>query len=106
MSEDNSHAGHGAVVLDIGGTVGAVVVTMPSELVGQEVAIVPVSGDTVSHRHVGVVARPTPAGVVHSAVFGEVVEGRYALSLLPSGPVQLQLTVSGGEVTFATWPAD
>ena len=43
MTVENSHAGQGSVVLDIGGDVGALVVTMPAELEGVEV--------DQSHRH-------------------------------------------------------
>jgi hypothetical protein len=35
--QDNSHAGQGAVVLDIGGDVGALVVRMPASLAGVEI---------------------------------------------------------------------
>jgi hypothetical protein len=40
--EDNSHAGQGAVLLDIGGDIGALVVTMPESMEGVEVEIRPV----------------------------------------------------------------
>ena len=40
--EDNSHAGQGAVLLDIGGDIGALVVTMPKAMEGIEVEIRPV----------------------------------------------------------------
>jgi len=39
MAVENPHAGQGSVVLDIGGDVGALVVTMPAELEGVEVEI-------------------------------------------------------------------
>ena len=39
MTVENPHAGQGSVVLDIGGDVGALVVTMPPELEGVEVEI-------------------------------------------------------------------
>ncbi len=38
---ENPHAGQGMVVLDIGGDVGALVVSMPAELVGMEIEICP-----------------------------------------------------------------
>lgn len=38
---ENPHAGQGAVVLDIGGEVGALVVTTPAGLVGAEIEICP-----------------------------------------------------------------
>ena len=42
--EDNSHAGQGPVVLDIGGDIGALIVTMPAALAGAEVEARPVAG--------------------------------------------------------------
>lgn len=42
MAEDNSFAGQGAVVLDIGDDIGALIVTMPADLEGVEIEIRPV----------------------------------------------------------------
>jgi hypothetical protein len=55
--------------------------------------------------HVAVVARPTPAGDVHSLVFPELLAGAYELYRRPRGPVELTVTISGGAVTEAAWPA-
>ena len=44
--EDNSHAGQGPVVLDIGGTIGALIVRMPTDLLGVEIEVAP-----VGHSH-------------------------------------------------------
>jgi hypothetical protein len=115
---ENPYAGQGPVLLDIGGEVGALVVTMPAGMDGVEVEIRPAGDDHVDgdrrrpgdhahshghHRHVAVVARPTPAGVVHSLVFGDLAAGRYRLHPLPSGPVGLEVEVLGGQVTEAVW---
>lgn len=117
--EDNRHAGQGPVMLDIGGDVGAVILSMPAELIGQEVEARPLSGPALaahqphehdghqhSHHltHVGVVARPGPDGPTATAVFGELVEGSYELYLRPDGPVALTVAVLGGEVSSANWP--
>jgi hypothetical protein len=127
MTAENPFAGQGAVMLDIGGDIGAVVVTMPPELDGQEIEIRPVGAVSVpsahahahdhphthdhphSHEHspwphVAVLARPTPSGPIHSLVFGEVLAGRYELYVRPDGPVRLSVDVVGGAVTEATWP--
>jgi hydrogenase large subunit len=45
---ENPHAGQGSVLLDIGGDVGALVVSMPPAMVGAEIEIAPVGG---SHEH-------------------------------------------------------
>jgi hypothetical protein len=121
---ENPYAGQGPVLLDIGGDVGALVVTMPAALDGIEVEIRP-AGTTAAvdhhghdhhdqvhdhdhgpHRpHVAVVARPVASGVVHSLVFPELSAGRYELYRRPAGPVELTVAVSGGRVTEASWPA-
>jgi hypothetical protein len=109
--EDNSHAGQGMVVLDIGGDVGAVVVTMPSDMVGEEIEVMtglePATKDGHSHRpHVAVVDRPVPGGgTVPSLVFPELVEGSYALVPKGTDDVHLRVDVRGGEVTTADWPS-
>ena len=139
MTGENPHAGQGSVVLDIGGDIGALVVTMPPELEGVEVEInridLPTGAITERHNHdhlhyhgeehdhdrehdhehphdhathrphVAVAARPTPLGVIHSLVFPELVEGTYELYRRPAGPVELIVTIRGGAVTEAAWPA-
>ncbi|HEY5820647.1 MAG TPA: hypothetical protein VIT20_01635 [Propionibacteriaceae bacterium] len=133
MTVENPHAGQGPVLLDIGGEVGALVVTMPAALDGVEVEIRPVGGssslghahdhahdhhhhdDDGSHGHthdhehphlihVAVVSRPVGGMVVPSLVYPELVEGAYELYQRPAGPVELTVTVVGGEVTEARWP--
>lgn len=117
-NQENPHAGQGPVLLDIGGTVGALVVTMPSELAGVEVEIGRPTGhdhdhhrhdhhahDHAPHRpHVAVVARPVAGALVHSLVFAELAEGDYELYRRPDGPVELVVSVAGGSVTEASWP--
>lgn len=54
--------------------------------------------------HVAVVARPTPGGsLIHSLVYGSLVEGTYDLYVRPFGPVHMRATVVGGQVTEARW---
>jgi hypothetical protein len=127
MIEDNSHAGQGPVVLDIGGEIGALVIAMPAGLVGSEIEARPVAGPALAaHRphhghhhhhghdhdhghgsplvHVGVLERSCDGTVHHTAVFGELHDGSYELYVRPDGPVQLTATVRGGEVTSERWP--
>lgn len=129
---ENPFAGQGSVLLDIGGDVGALVVTMPPAMVDVEVEIRPVGtrphdhdhahghahdhahghahdhqhGPGASHHpHVAVVARPVQGGVVPSLVFPELVEGRYELYVKETDHVELTVTVVGGEVASAAWPS-
>jgi hypothetical protein len=107
MSHDHGRAGQGAVLLDIGDDVGALIVTMPPVLEGAEIEIRPVGSTDRGprhHPHVGVVARPGSGGVVPSAVFGELAAGSYELYVRPDGPVELLATVVGGQVTSVEWP--
>jgi hypothetical protein len=123
QSPENPHAGQGAVLLDIGGDVGALVVTMPAAMVGQEVEIWP-PGQVLAHRHqahghehthphthqhghpqhVAVVSRPVGAGQVPSLVFPDLVEGSYGLTLKGTDEVRVSVDIRGGEVTTADWP--
>lgn len=127
-AEDNSWAGQGMVLLDIGGEIGALVVTMPEHLVGTEVEIEPMDGQGHAHghhhahdhdhhhghghdhdhghlAHVAVVPRPTALGPVPSLVFPELQEGRYRLMPKGSDEAVLTVLVRGGQVTTESWPA-
>lgn len=123
---ENPHAGQGSVLLDIGDDIGALVVTMPADLVGDEVEIL--AADQVGHEHhhhhdghghdpdhghdhhhghrphVAVVARPVGGGTVPSLVFPELVEGSYVLMPKGTDDVRLTVEIRGGEVSTATWP--
>ncbi len=125
---ENPFAGQGAVLLDIGGDVGALVVTTPAEMVGVEIEIRPVGaalhavsdghghdhdhghdhghhhGHGGHHPHVAVVARPVGGKLVPSLVYPELVEGRYELYVKETDDVELTVAVVGGEVATAQWP--
>ncbi len=128
-SPENPHAGQGSVLLDIGGDIGALIVTMPLETVGSEVEILRhgTSRHDVDHGghdddhthdhghghghghghppHVAVVRRPVETGAtVPSLVFADLERGRYDLVEKGSDEVRLTVRVSGGEVTTAVWP--
>jgi hypothetical protein len=103
---ENPHAGQGSVLLDIGGDVGALVVTMPASMLGDEVEVLTGREQPGHHRpHVAVVPRPIGDVTVPSLVFGELVEGSYALVPKGTDDVHLLVDVHGGEVTSAVWPA-
>lgn len=48
---ENPHAGQSAVVLDIGGDIGALIVTMPATMLDVEVEILPTGTSRVGHTH-------------------------------------------------------
>ena len=114
---ENPFAGQGSVMLDIGGDVGALVVTMPQGMAGVEVEIRPLGAHHhgnphdrdhhhghAHHPHVAVVDRPVENGRVPSLVFPELVEGRYELYKKATNDVCLTVDVRGSEVTAADWP--
>ncbi len=127
---ENPHAGQGAVMLDIGGDIGALVVSMPASMVGVEIEIAPAGsehparghehghghghghghdeGDASNgsaHRpHVAVVNRPVDGGTLPSMVFPELVEGSYELFDKGEDTVLMTVSITGGQVTFADWP--
>ena len=106
-SQENPYAGQGAVLLDIGGDIGAVVVTMPADLLGTEVEIRPVDQAMGGHRHhphVAVVNRPVGDTLIPSLVFPALREGRYELHEKGNPTAHQTLDVRGGEVTTITWP--
>ena len=106
LDPENPHAGQGMVLLDIGGDVGAVVVTMPDAMLGQEVEIRPDGAGDHHHPHAAVHPRPMPGGGrVASLVYASVIEGRYELYPLGTHDVRLRVDVRGGQVATAVWPA-
>lgn len=103
---ENPWAGGGSVLLDIGGDVGALVVTMPDGLEGLEVEIRPTDHDGSSPlTHVAVVHRPVGASRVPSLVFPDLVEGTYELYEKGNTGVRLTAEVVGGRVAEAAWPS-
>jgi hypothetical protein len=108
IDAENPFAGQGAVMLDIGGDIGALVVEMPPEMVGVEIEIRPAgAGQASAHTHyphVAVVERPAPGGPLPSLVFGELREGSYHLHDKGADEVLATATVRGNAVTEMVWP--
>jgi hypothetical protein len=103
----NAYAGQGAVLLDIGGDVGALVLQMPASLAGTEIEICPAGEPHPAARrsHVAVIARPVRGTVAHTAVFPELRHGRYELYRKSDGPTEVVVEVRGGQVAEAVWPS-
>jgi hypothetical protein len=133
VAAENPHAGQGMVVLDIGGDIGALVISAPADLAGAEIEICPAGarggepdeggewwqGTWRSHEHEGqghhqhhgrawphvaVLGRPLGDGVAYSAVFPGLRAGSYELWLKPDGPSGLTADVQGASVTALDWP--
>src|SRR6516165_9924395 len=99
---DSLHLGgpseRGSVLLDIGGDVGAAVVSTPASLLGAEIEIRR-CGTAWDGTHVAVRARHVAGGVFHAALFSGLGHGVYEVRLRDGdGPVAT-LTVEGGRVS-------
>ena len=112
---ENPYAGQGSVLLDIGGDVGAFILHLPAAWEGAEVEYRRLGEPDAHHHehlhdhdqdhdhdhghwpHVAVVGRPAGDRIAYSAVFPELVAGRYVLSL-PDGS-EIEADVEGGVVT-------
>jgi hypothetical protein len=103
--EHHHHAlppsGQGTVVLDIGGSVGALVVHTTERLAGREIEIAR-RGETQQFVHTEVRERHLPDGHVHAAVFAALPEGKYTLLDAPLG-ADCDVVIAPGCVTEVDW---
>jgi hypothetical protein len=90
-----------SVMIDVGGSIGALVLTAGSERSGLEVEIHP-AGDPISKTHVWVLPRETGTKVTHAAIFPSLLEGDYVV-LDPAGQPGSTVRIVGGVVTTARW---
>ena len=95
--EENPFSGQGAVLLDIGGDIGAMVVTLDRSALGTELHL---RSEAEPNRdvHTGVWERDLGGGRVTAAVFAELVEGAYEV-LDARGMGVLRVEITGGRVT-------
>lgn len=96
--------GTGTVVLDLGGTVGALIIYAGKDRCGQEIEISLIDQDSgVRRTHAVVREWPVLDAVFYSAVYPDVPEGVYQVwsdHSTPAGTV----TVRGGSVAEFSWP--
>jgi hypothetical protein len=83
----------GAVILDIGNDVGALVLHTSSEWLGREIDLVP-DDRSVPHTHSAVRERRSPEGSAYAAIYPQLLAGEYTVE----GSRQ-RLTIIGGCVT-------
>jgi ABC-type Zn2+ transport system substrate-binding protein/surface adhesin len=109
----------GSVVLELGDTVGVLVLEATAALNGREIEISPVDGthqhdhdhahdhdhgDARAHRtHSMVRERGTAAGKSYAAVYPGLAVGTYTVWLDQETPVGT-VTIDGGRVTRWSWP--
>jgi hypothetical protein len=100
--EEATGASEGAVMLDIGGPIGAAVILTGSDLDGTEVEVRRL-GTEWDGTHVAVRSRPTAGEPVYAAVFSQLHEGVHEFRRRPTEPEQLVHrieVVAGGVVEF------
>jgi hypothetical protein len=103
-------SGEASVMLDVGGTNGALVMFTPAQLDGAEIEIRR-TGQPWDGTHTAVRRRDLPDHTAFAGVFGTLPAGEYELRVLGSGrgpaagAATTRLVVRGGEVTQAHWPA-
>jgi hypothetical protein len=91
------------VVLDIGGTIGALVVYAGADLIDTPVELSP-TGDDDARFHQHVLERPMPEGTSYAAVFDRITEGQYTL-WLDGEPRVRDFMIHGAEVAEVDWTA-
>jgi hypothetical protein len=91
------------VVLDIGGTNGALIVYADADLIDTPIEVSPTGSDEERfHQHV--LERPMPEGSSYAAVFDKVTEGSYTL-WLKGEPRVRDFPITGGAVAEVDWTA-
>jgi hypothetical protein len=102
-------SGQGTVVLDVGGTRGALILFTTEVLEGEEIEIRPVGGQW-DGTHTAVRRRDLRDAVAFAGVFGSLPGGEYQVRIKdPTGErsgsrTTVDVTVAGGEVTEQFWP--
>jgi hypothetical protein len=94
----------GVVIVDIGGDVGAAVITTPRELAGAEIEI-RAAGAEWDGSHTGVWERQGPGTSTTAAVFGSLRAGTYELRIKGAAGTEhpAAVVVEGAQITWVTW---
>ena len=106
MATDHHSVTTAAVVLDIGGDIGAAIVRASRTLEGRELEIRPVGSEWNGH-HVAFHPREAAAGPTTAAIFPDLARGDWEVRLRgvkDSRPVPLR--VVGGQVTTVPFPSE
>jgi hypothetical protein len=102
-------SGEGTVVLDVGGSRGALVIFTAEFMDGEEIEIRP-TGSPWDGTHTAIRKRDLRDSVAFAGVFGSLQAGRYQVRIKKcatghrSSDTTLDLQVAGGEVAQLHWP--
>jgi hypothetical protein len=92
------------VVLEIGGDLGALIISTGADMHGTEIEISPAADDT-SRSHKEVLERLTGGRPAYTAVFDRLPAGVYAL--WTDGVARVRgVEVHGGRIAQLAWPAE
>jgi hypothetical protein len=98
MTEHSPHARQSAVVLDIGGDVGALILYTTAEDDDAEIEISPGTDPATPRSHNQVHPRRAPAGTVYSAVYPTLRAGDYTI-WRDESTRETTVTIHGGQIT-------
>ena len=98
MTEQSAHARQSAVVLDISGEIGALVVYTSAADDDAEIDISSGNDPAAPRSHNQVHPRRAPAGTVYTAVYPALTAGEYTLWRDETTP-EATVTIRGGQVT-------
>ena len=101
-SDGHATFGAGAMVLDIGAGIGALVIHTGPEQSELEIEISPGHSATAPRSHNQVHARHNRHGTAYSAVFPSVPEGEYTI-WRTAAERQASVTIHSGQVTEHQW---
>ena len=94
-------SGPGSVILELGMSVGALILEAPPDLHGLEIEISPAAGGPRTHSLVR--ERRTAMKTAYAAVYPALAEGDYVVwgqDGIPAGRVSIR----GGQATWFRWP--
>ena len=102
--EESTGPSHGPVVLDIGESVGAVVILTGADLDRTEIEVRSL-GTEWDGTHVAVRSRPTTGEPIYAAVFSQLHQGVHEFRQRPADPLGAvhQVNVVGGQLVELLW---
>jgi len=96
-------SGHGTVVMELGGDIGALVLYTPEDLDGREIEISR-DGDPGARRTHSQVRRRHMGGVTtYAAVYPDLLAGTYTI-WTDEQDAAATVVITGGEITTCRWP--
>ena len=96
-------SGHGTVVMELGGDIGALVLYTPEDLDGREIEISR-DGDPVARRtHSQVRRRHMADATTYAAVYPDLLAGTYTI-WTDEKDAAATVVITGGQITTCRWP--